>query len=50
MEDPVGEMVVADEGKDLGLVNITGIGKGIEYAIGIKAERLAITVVFIYFG
>lgn len=31
----MGNMIVSDKGKDLGLVYITGIGKGVEYAIGI---------------
>lgn len=40
MEHSVGYMVVFDERKDLGFVNISGIGSGIENPVGIDGKGL----------
>ena len=44
MEDPVGDMVVVDQTEDLGLVDIAGVGPGVENAVGVEGELLAITL------
>jgi hypothetical protein len=41
MEDPMGYMVVFQQVKNLGLINIAGIGLGVEYAVHIQSPRPA---------
>ena len=42
MEDPVGDMVVFHQVKNLGFIDIAGISQGIENAIHINGETLAV--------
>jgi hypothetical protein len=42
MQDPVADMLMVDEIKDLGLVNVTGIGPGVEDAVRVHREVLAV--------
>jgi hypothetical protein len=45
VQDPVGEMIVSDQRKYLGFVNVAGERQGVENPVGILAERLAVFVV-----
>ncbi len=49
MENSVGYVVVFDERKDLGLVNISGIGPGIKDPVGIDGKGLAMVWMRIWF-
>jgi hypothetical protein len=42
MQNPVGYMIIGNEGKDLGFVDIPGVGTGVEDPVGIEGELLAI--------
>ena len=42
VEYPVGDMVVADHIEDLGLVDVAGVGPGVENPIGIDSKCLAV--------
>ena len=42
MEHPVGEVIVFDQGKNLGFVDVPGIGLGVEDAVGIHGKCLAV--------
>jgi hypothetical protein len=42
MQNPVGYMIIGDEGKDLGFVDIPGVGTGVEDPVGIEGKLLAI--------
>jgi len=43
MEYPVSYMIISDHVKDLGLVNISGVGLGMQNPVGIKGKRLPMT-------
>ena len=42
VQHPVADVFMVDEIEDLGLVDITGVGPGVEDAIGIYRELLAV--------
>ena len=42
MQHPVADVFVLDEIEDLGLVDITGVGPGVEDAVGVHCELLAV--------
>jgi hypothetical protein len=43
VQDPVGDVVVGDQAEDLGLVDVTGVGPGMEDAVGIQGIGLPVT-------
>ena len=49
MQHPVGEMVIIDQGKNLGFITVTGVGQGIENAICICRKRKAVFGVRFFF-
>jgi hypothetical protein len=49
MENPMGEVVIFDKGKNLGFINIPGKGHGIEDPVCIGAEGLAVFIVGVGF-
>ena len=44
MNDPVGQVVIVDQGKDLGFIDIPGKGKGIQNPVGICWKSLPVFV------
>jgi hypothetical protein len=44
MQNPMGDVIVFDQIKNLGLVDIPGIGKGMQYPIRIKGKSLTVSV------
>jgi len=42
MENPTGNMIIFEERKDLGFVNVTGIGRGMHNLIGIMEKHGAV--------
>ena len=47
MKDPVGYVVVIDQAKYLGFVNISDISPGVEDTISVKCKLLAVTSSFL---
>ena len=41
VQDPVADVLVIDEVEDLGLINVAGVGPGVQDAIGVHREILA---------
>ena len=44
MQDPVGDVVVGDHREDLGLVDIAGVGFGVEDPVAVHREILAVAL------
>ncbi len=42
VQDSVGDVVVGDQAKDLGLIDVTGVGPGVEDAISIQGIGLPV--------
>ena len=42
MQDPVGEMVIVDQGKNLGFITVTGVGQRVENAVSISRKCKAV--------
>jgi hypothetical protein len=49
VEDPVGQVVVLYQGKDLGLVNVPGKGKGIQDPVRVRGKGLAVFGLGVFF-
>ena len=50
MQSPVGDMVVGHQAEDLGLVNITGVGPGVEDPVGVEGKILSIPMPVLLFS
>ena len=42
VEDPMRNMIIFDQIKDLGFINVSGIGQGMEYPVHIDGKSLSI--------
>jgi hypothetical protein len=44
MQNPVGDVVIGDQAEDLSLVDVTGVGLGVEDAVGIQGIGLPVAI------
>jgi len=44
VEDPVADVLVLDEIKDLGLIDVAGVGSGMKDAVGVHCKILAVAL------
>jgi hypothetical protein len=49
VQDPVTDMLVFDEVKDLGFVDVAGVGPGMEDAVGVYGKILAVAFLNAFF-
>jgi hypothetical protein len=50
MQDTMGDVIILNQVKNLGLIDVSGVGPGMENSIGIQRIGLAITVMQSLFG